>query len=204
MKHTRNGVKLLGAGAILAFALAGCASPSSPVIDAETPADTTTTSETAATGTPIATSPTKAIAVLYPTKGSDVKGTVTFTKVDEGLRIEADLSGLTPGEHGFHVHENGDCTANDGSSAGGHFNPEDMNHGAPGTTPRHVGDFGNITADADGNAHYERVDSEATLSGDDSVIGRAVIVHAHADDLTSQPSGDAGSREACGVVGVIK
>jgi Cu-Zn family superoxide dismutase len=146
----------------------------------------------------------KAVAVLQPTKGSSVTGLVTFTKVEGGVRVVADIAGLTPGEHGFHIHDFGDCSAPDGMSAGGHFNPEGHQHGAPDADPRHIGDLGNITADANGKAHQDRVDKLLAFEGDRSIIGRSVIVHEKADDLKTQPTGNAGGRVACGVVGVAK
>jgi Cu-Zn family superoxide dismutase len=127
---------------------------------------------------------------------------VTFTQVDEGLRIVADIEGLSHGKHGFHIHEYGDCSAPDGTSAGGHFNPENKPHGAPDSEDRHVGDLGNITAGPDGTAHYDRTDSMISFDGPRSIIGRAVVVHADEDDLESQPTGNAGPRVACGVIGV--
>ena len=142
---------------------------------------------------------TKAVAVLSSTKGHDVSGTVTFTKVEGGVKIVADVAGLTPGKHGFHIHEFGDCSAPDAMSAGGHFNPHHMPHGAPDTSVRHAGDFGNLEADESGKAHYERVDSVISLEGADSIIGHAVIVHEKLDDLKTQPTGNAGARVACGV-----
>ena len=147
---------------------------------------------------------TKAVAVLYPTKGSSVSGTVTFTKVDNGIRVVADVEGLTPGEHGFHVHAIGDCSAPDAMSAGGHFNPEGHQHAGPDAENRHAGDLGNITADASGKAHYDRVDAGLALEGRHSIIGRSVIVHEKADDLKSQPTGNAGARVACGAIGIAK
>lgn len=147
-------------------------------------------------------SPTEAVAVLHPTEGSKVQGTVTFTKESDGVRVKANLSGLAPGKHGFHVHENGDCSAPDASSAGGHYNPSDQPHGGPHDDERHTGDFGNITADASGAATYEEVFKDLALEGGGSIIGRAVIVHAGEDDLKTQPTGDAGGRDACGVIGV--
>jgi superoxide dismutase, Cu-Zn family len=151
-----------------------------------------------------AESVTKAVAVLSATKGNSVSGTVTFTKVDGGVKIVADVTGLTPGEHGFHVHEFGDCSAPDATSAGGHFNPHHMQHGAPDAAVRHAGDFGNLEADASGKAHYERVDATITLEGPDSIVGHGVIVHEKADDLKTQPTGNAGARVACGAIGVAK
>ena len=151
-----------------------------------------------------ADSVTKAVATLSPTQGNTVSGVVTFTKTDGGVKIVADVAGLTPGQHGFHIHEFGDCSATDAASAGGHFNPTHRQHGGPDAEMRHAGDFGNLDADASGKAHYERVDRVIALDGPESIIGHAVIVHAKADDLKSQPSGNAGARVACGVIGVAK
>ena len=146
--------------------------------------------------------PTKAIAVLHPTTGSNVAGLVTFTTSGAEIKVVADITGLTPGKHGFHVHEFGDCSSSDGSSAGGHFNPMHKMHGAPNATDRHAGDLGNIEADASGKAHLEWSDKVMKLSGAESIIGHAVIVHEKPDDLTTQPTGNAGGRLACGVIGV--
>jgi Cu-Zn family superoxide dismutase len=147
---------------------------------------------------------TKAVAVLSSTKGNNVSGTVTFTKVAGGVKVVAEVSGLTPGGHGFHIHEFGDCSAPDAMSAGGHFNPHHTEHGGPDAKARHAGDFGNIVADESGKARYERVDPVIALDGPHAIIGYAVIVHEKADDLKSQPTGDAGGRVACGVIGVAK
>jgi Cu-Zn family superoxide dismutase len=155
---------------------------------------------------PLETGPdiTEAVAVLHPTEGNEAAGTVTFTKTEMGIRIVADISGLAPGKHGFHIHEFGDCRAVDATSAGGHYNPEDMPHGAPTDAQRHVGDLGNLIADDTGHAHYERTDDLMTFSGENSIIGRGVIVHSGEDDLETQPTGNSGSRVACGVIGVAK
>ncbi len=146
----------------------------------------------------------KAIAVLQPTEGNDVHGIVTFTKEATGFRIVADVEGLSPGKHGFHIHELGDISAPDASSAGGHFNPERKKHGAPDDFERHVGDLGNLVADENGKAHYERVDVHLTFVGSHNILGRAVIVHANEDDFTTQPTGNAGPRVACGVIGIAE
>jgi len=143
-----------------------------------------------------------AVVVLSPTDGSEAQGAVTFTQVESGILVVADLVGLEPGSHGFHIHEFGDCSAADGTSAGGHFNPEGTEHGAPSDSHRHVGDLGNVTADDAGTVHYEFTDTHISFSGPNSIIGRGVIVHAGADDLTTQPTGAAGGRVACGVVGI--
>ena len=147
---------------------------------------------------------TKAIAVLHPTQGNNVHGTVTFTRLASRVRVVADITGLTPGLHGFHVHEFGDCSAPDATSAGGHFNPMSQPHAGPDTNMRHVGDMGNITADASGRARVDIILPLITFEGPNSVLGRAVIVHAKADDLKTQPTGDAGGRLACGVIGIAR
>lgn len=143
-------------------------------------------------------------AVLTPTKDSNVRGVVTFTPVKEGIRIVADIEELTPGKHGFHIHEKGDCSAPDASSAGSHYNPMHAKHGSPDSEERHIGDLGNIEADSRGHAHYDRVDFVITLSGENSIIGKSVIVHSDGDDFKTQPTGNAGGREACGVIVLIK
>ena len=146
----------------------------------------------------------KAVCVLYPTQGNKVSGTITFTITDKGVRVVADIHGLTSGKHGFHIHEYGDCTSADGSSAGGHFNPMGKSHGSPMDMTRHMGDMGNIEADANGDAHLDYVDTMISLSGENSIIGRSIIVHKGEDDLKTQPTGNAGARVACGVIGIGK
>lgn len=145
-----------------------------------------------------------AIAVLHSTEGNTAAGVVTFSQTEGGVRVVATISGLTPGEHGFHIHQYGDCSASDATSAGGHFNPAGEPHAGPHDAKRHVGDMGNITANEDGNASLDYVDTMMSLSGANSIIGRGVIVHSNRDDLTTQPTGNAGSRVACGVVGIGK
>ena len=152
----------------------------------------------------MAAGPAKAIAVVYPAKDKTVKGVITFSQTEKGVKVVAHLEGLTPGKHGFHVHEFGDCSAPDLATAGGHFNPMQMTHGGPTDIARHTGDLGNITADEKGVADLEWVDATMQLSGPHSVIGRAVIIHAKEDDLKTQPTGNAGAREACGVIGIAK
>jgi Cu-Zn family superoxide dismutase len=142
----------------------------------------------------------KATAVLNPTKGSRVFGVVTFTAVDGAVSIVADIDGLEPGKHGFHIHEFGNCSAPDGSSAGGHFNPMGHAHGGPDHAQRHLGDLGNVVADETGHAHYERLDKLIKLDGPHTIVGRSVVVHANADDYTTQPAGNSGGRLACGVI----
>jgi Cu-Zn family superoxide dismutase len=140
------------------------------------------------------------VATLRPTEGNHAAGTVRFRPEGDTVRVIAEVTGLTPGEHGFHIHETGDCSAPDGSSAGGHFNPTDMPHGAPDAPAHHVGDLGNLTADASGKATLDRVFDFLTLEGENSIVGRGVIIHAGPDDFTTQPTGNAGARVACGVI----
>jgi Cu-Zn family superoxide dismutase len=147
---------------------------------------------------------TRAVAVLHPTAGNTVEGTVTFAATSGGVAVKASLKGLAAGAHGFHVHEFGDCTAPDATSAGGHFNPKGKPHGAPTDAARHAGDLGNIQASSDGTATLEWTDPHMKLDGPDGVIGHAVIVHVNADDFKTQPTGNAGGRVACGVIGVAK
>ena len=146
---------------------------------------------------------TKAVAVMHPASGSQVSGRVIFTKVGDTVEVVADITGLTPGKHAFHIHEFGDCSAADATSAGGHFNPMKKAHGAPDAAEHHVGDFGNLEADAYGKAHLELKSNLWKFSGENSILGRGVIVHEKVDDW-SQPTGNAGGRVACGVVGVMK
>jgi Cu-Zn family superoxide dismutase len=145
-----------------------------------------------------------AVAVLEPTQGNSVHGVIRFAPANGGVRVTALISGLTPGRHGFHVHEFGDTTSRDGTAAGGHFNPGGRSHGAPDDAMRHAGDLGNITADADGNAVVNFVDPGISLTGPNSIIGRSVVVHADPDDMTTQPTGNAGPRVAVGVIGRAK
>jgi Cu-Zn family superoxide dismutase len=142
-----------------------------------------------------------AMAILSPTQGNSVSGTISFTKVAGGVQVTGNLQGLPPNStHGFHIHEKGDCSAPDGTSAGGHFNPTGHPHAAPEAAQRHAGDLGNITSDASGNARYERLIPDMMMDGAASIVGRGVIVHKNADDFKTQPTGNAGDRVACGVI----
>jgi superoxide dismutase, Cu-Zn family len=133
-------------------------------------------------------------------------GSVSFRPVDGGLEVHVQMAGLTPGEHGFHVHENGSCAAGPdgeaGGAAGGHYAPMETPHGSPEdpAARRHAGDFGNLMAGADGTIDTTFTDTVALLDGTTGIVGHAVVVHAGADDLESQPSGDSGGRIACGVI----
>lgn len=146
---------------------------------------------------------TSAHATLIATSGSEVAGKLMFAPTDQGVHITGRIAGLTPNStHGFHIHANGNCAAPDASSAGGHFNPAQQPHGHPGSSPHHAGDIPNQHANADGVATVDVVvpGIELGTGGDTDVLGRALIVHAQPDDYTSQPSGAAGPRIACGVI----
>jgi superoxide dismutase, Cu-Zn family len=142
----------------------------------------------------------KAVAILLPTKGSKAEGRVTFTEAQGGIHVKGEISGLTPGEHGFHVHEYG-VWSPDGKAAGSHFNPTGAMHGEREASKRHIGDLGNIKANENGNAGIDLVDSQLTFHGPHSIIGRGLVVHEKADDY-GQPVGNAGGRVAVGVIGV--
>jgi len=151
--------------------------------------------------------PVKAVAVLT---GDTIKGSVHFTQNGCGqpVLVEVNITGLTAGDHGFHVHERGDLT--DGcASLGAHFNPDKLDHGAPKDEIRHVGDLGNIRADTTGIAKTIFSDNLISLIGSRSIIGRGLIVHQDVDDLgkggnpDSLKTGNAGARAACGVIGYL-
>jgi superoxide dismutase, Cu-Zn family len=143
-----------------------------------------------------------AMAVLSSTDGSSVRGVVTFVRTNEVTLVQVNLTGFKPNSmHGMHIHESGDCTSRDGSSAGGHFNPTSSDHGGPNSPPRHSGDLGNITADSKGQIYSSfKIDDVAFGTGQDSIIGRGLVVHADTDDLKSQPAGNSGARLACGMI----
>ncbi|CAN5910851.1 hypothetical protein BH23PLA1_BH23PLA1_39690 [soil metagenome] len=143
-----------------------------------------------------------AVAVLIPSDGSEVRGLVVFLKEEDGIRVQGQIIGLSPGKHGFHVHEFGDLRSPDGTAAGDHFNPTDGKHAGREADERHVGDLGNIEADEQGIATFDFLDEKLSFEGKTSILGRGLVVHADADDLKSQPSGDAGGRVAVGVIGV--
>ena len=147
---------------------------------------------------------TKATVTLAPTAGNDgIAGTVTFVQADGKVTITANVSGLTPGKHGFHIHEFGDISMDNGKGTGGHFNPEGHDHALADNATRHAGDLGNLDADKDGNATYTATVDNITIAGKNAILGRAIIVHAKEDD-GGQPTGNAGARIAQGVIGVAK
>lgn len=147
----------------------------------------------------------KLIAVIRPVANSNVRGSVEFEKVDDGILVTAKVGGLTQNaNHAIHIHEFGDLGSDDATSAGDHFNPAGHPHAVPDDSNRHAGDLGNLQADGDGNAVLTLVVNNVTLdSGKRGILGRAVIVHAKADD-GGQPSGNAGDRIGAGVIGISK
>jgi superoxide dismutase, Cu-Zn family len=159
------------------------------------------TAKTARERVRIETTPvTYAVAMVHGLGDHKVSGKVTFTQKDGAVEVVAELTGLQPGQHGFHIHEFGDCSMADGKCAGAHFNPTKADHGGPDSKNRHVGDLGNIKATSNGEATYKRTDNMISLNGPRSIIGRAVIVHAKEDDFKTVTS--AGDRIGCGVIGI--
>lgn len=199
----------------VALGAAGCdrqtpdQAPPAPTAVTPAPAPATTppppASTTPAPASDLGNTLPQARVELKGTQGQTANGNLTLERVANGpgVRLHGTLAGLQPnGTHGFHIHENGDCSAPDGSSAGGHFNPDGKPHGKPGQSEHHVGDIFSVTADANGVGQVDAIAERATL-GDGAatdVLGKAVIVHAKPDDYTTQPTGDAGGRIACGVI----
>lgn len=188
-----------------ALALSACKPAAEPTdAPADNAAAPVATSPAADPAAPPAMGAPVAIAELQPTQGNTAKGTIHFLLVDGKLHASGDISGLKPdSEHGFHIHEKGDCSAPDGSSAGGHFNPGNSEHGSIQAMAHHGGDMPNIKADAQGNAHVDGpVSSNVNAGKGDAfdIIGRGLIVHADADDYHTQPTGNAGARLACAVI----
>lgn len=143
-----------------------------------------------------------ATAKLEPTRGNTAAGTVTFVQWGEVVKVSGSISGLKPGaEHGFHVHEKGDCSSGDGLSAGGHFNPGGKPHGHHGMGEHHTGDLPSVKADASGVAaiHFESRTIRVGGSAND-IVGKGLIVHRDPDDFKTQPTGNSGARMACGVI----
>lgn len=196
MRNAFHAAPALVAVALAAATLAGCShAPKSGMA-----------ADAGMKGSASATATTKALATLEakitPTQGNTCEGRVKFeAQADGSVKVTADLKGLEPNtKHGIHVHETGDCSAPDAMSAGGHYNPTKAPHALPPDADRHAGDLGNLTSDADGKAHYEITVTNISLSATgNSVLGRAVIVHAKPDD-GGQPTGNAGARVGCGVI----
>lgn len=189
--------------ASLAIGLAACDAPQDAYDEAATPPVTPATTPADAAPDMTTTPPAHTVAILSATEGNSVTGEIAFAAVDGGVAITGQVNGLPPNsEHGFHVHETGDCSAPDGTSAGGHFNPTGAAHGRIGSGPHHAGDTDNIVADDTGVAVIDTRLEGATLAdgAPTDVLGRGVIVHADPDDYTTQPTGNAGARLACGVI----
>lgn len=191
------------------MAVAACSPSSPPAVPADDAAATSTVGDAAvapmmsAAADNASADATVASVMLKPTKGHAATGTMTLQAEADGVRITGQLSGLKPGsEHGFHIHETGDCSAPDATSAGGHFNPADQAHGSMATAPHHAGDMPNQRANTQGVADVDVLVHDISLNpaSDQNVVGRALIVHEQPDDYKSQPSGDAGPRIACGVI----
>jgi len=184
-KRARTTLSALAA-LLLGAALAGCETTSTP--SASAPAESRA-------------APVTAMAQLKPTQGSATAGTVWFTQQGLRVNVRVQVSGLAPNqEHGFHVHEKGDCSSPDGMSTGGHFNPGGQPHGPQGA-PHHGGDMPSLKADAMGNAQASfQIEGVSVATGIDGLLGRGVIVHAKPDDYTTQPTGNSGARIACGVI----
>lgn len=192
-----------------ALALAACSTTPMPSDDDTAMAMPSAETEASATaGADVATAPTaptvsSASVNLASASGSLVSGTIEIVPMGNGVHLTGEIGGLQPGTfHGFHIHENGDCSAADASSAGGHFNPTGMPHGRNDTPTHHAGDMDNIIANEQGVAQVDVHLDGVTLGGGGprDILGRALIVHADPDDYTSQPSGSAGARVACGVI----
>ena len=185
--------------ALATLALSACATaPStsqSSATQRQTPASAVLTA-------PAASTIPAAVAHVAGASGSLVSGTLALVPLHGGVRMSGDLGGLTPGNHGFHIHQTGDCSAADAATAGGHFNPTVSAHGRAGTAAHHAGDIDNIVADASGVAHVDVQLRGVSLGGSPTtdIVGRALVVHAAPDDYQSQPAGNSGARVGCGVI----
>lgn len=167
------------------------------------PAPPPAPSEPPATAEAPAPQPAGASVPLTPTEGNTASGSLTLTQDGDSVRLSGTLQGLKPnGQFGFHIHEKGDCSAPDASSAGDHFNPANTQHGDPDSGSHHAGDMHNLSSDAQGNAAVATRADGVTLDGaqPNGVIGRAVVLHEMPDDYQTQPSGGSGARIACGVI----
>ena len=143
----------------------------------------------------------RATARIAGRSGSGMTGKATFTEMEGGVLVEINVSNMTPGHHAVHIHEFGDCSATDASSAGGHFNPTGERHGSPHMSHHHLGDLGNLFVQPDRTGYHSIFMPELSIKeGPRSIRDRAIIVHANADDLSSQPAGNAGVRIGCGVI----
>lgn len=177
----------------------GCASSSQSTEPATAASEST--SESAPAAEESAASEKTLEVALQAKSNSQLSGAATLSETAEGVKIVLSVENVAPGEHGAHVHENGDCSAPDAASAGSHYNPSSHPHALPASDPRHLGDLGNITVGADGKGTIEVVAPGANLKEGDpsSFLGRAIIVHEKQDD-GGQPVGNAGGRIGCGVI----
>ena len=148
----------------------------------------------------------RAIAKLEPTRGSATPGTVTFVQTGDGVQVSGEIRGLKPGaEHGFHIHEKGDCSSGDGMSTGGHYNPGGKAHGHHGMGEHHTGDLPSLMADQYGVAAFSFVSRTISVAGPATdIVGKGLIVHRDPDDYQTQPTGNAGPRLACAVITAAK
>jgi Cu-Zn family superoxide dismutase len=137
---------------------------------------------------------------IKPVENNKVSGLITFEDAKDGVIVKGNIKNLTPGKHGIHIHEIGNCSGPGAKTAGEHFNPTMSPHGDRSENERHAGDFGNIDADKDGVAKFEFLDKKAQLKGANSIIGKSLIIHAKEDDTKTQPSGNSGDRVACGII----
>ena len=180
---------------VLAVVVVGCSRPGDDQADA---------AATPATAEPTETSqPRTATAALEAKSDSSLTGTAVFTEQEGSITLSVELQNADPGVHAIHLHEVGDCSAADGTSAGGHWNPTSEDHGKWGSPPHHLGDLGNVTVSEDGTGVLELVSMGWSMGTGETndIVGKAVIVHAGEDDFTSQPTGAAGGRIGCGVIG---
>ena len=181
---------------IALFALGACASPQTPTTESKEAMEETTNAPAAVKNPTITVN-------LTPKGNSEMTGVVKFEEMEGVVHMEAGFENVTQGKHAIHFHEFGDCSAEDGSSAGGHWNPTNEDHGKWGVAPFHRGDIGNFEADNNGNATMKIQTDLWCLGCVDPIkdlVGKSIIIHAGEDDCTSQPSGNAGARIACGVV----
>jgi Cu-Zn family superoxide dismutase len=180
----------LASAAVLVLALVGCGG------------EKTTEEEAAKPELGAKSTVNEALAQLESKSGSEVTGQGVFELEGDKVTLYLSLQNLPPGVHAVHIHEFGDCSAEDGTSAGGHWNPLEMDHGKWNEAPFHLGDLGNVEADEYGNGSLTLTTSMWTLSSGalDDVVGKSIVVHEAEDDFTTQPTGNAGGRIACGVI----
>ena len=153
------------------------------------------------TQTPGGQGPKVAHAVIEGRSGSHASGNASFISTNDGVRITVHITGASPGMHAVHLHDKGDCSAPDATSAGPHFNPTQHTHGSPQADPHHAGDFGNMQVGPDSSGTLELVSRDLTVDpGPKCVVGHSIVVHGGTDDFTSQPAGNSGPRVGCGVV----